>query len=87
MSKINDLDLKNWRNYLNDIVVDSLWLSEKKKNDGKFIIPKRESLKLPAGDFHGCFIPEIPYQFIKRFTREEETVWFIWEGGQSISVV
>jgi len=87
MKQINDLDLKNWRNYLNDIVVDSLWLSEKKKNDGKFIIPKRESLRLPDSDFHGCFIPEIPYQFIKRFTREGETVWDCFAGSGTTKYV
>ena len=38
----NNLDLNNWRNYKNDITTDSLWVVNKKKDDGKFVIPKRD---------------------------------------------
>jgi DNA modification methylase len=31
--------------------------------------------------FHGLFIPEIPYQFIKRFTKQGETVWDCFGGS------
>ena len=48
--KINDLDLKNWREYLGDISTDSLWISEKKEKDGKFIIPKRSFLPKSFAD-------------------------------------
>ena len=79
--EVNDLDLKNWRNYLGDITTDSLWLSVKKEKDGKFIIPKRDFLPQNSNTFHGLFIPEIPYQFIKRFTKEGEVVWDCFAGS------
>ena len=81
MKKFNDLDLKNWRNYLGDITTDSLWIEKPQKNDGKFLIPKRDYLPKNDSDFHGIFIPEIPYQFIKRFTKENEIVWDCFGGS------
>lgn len=79
--KLNDLDLKNWREYINDITTDALWISGKKHNDGKYIIPKRNILPKNSSDFHGIFIPEIPYQFIKRFTKKNELVWDCFAGS------
>jgi len=52
-----------------------LWISNPKKDDGKFIILKRDFLPKNSPNFHGLFIPEIPYQFIKRFTQAGEIVW------------
>ena len=80
-SIINDIDPKEWRQYLGDITTDSLWIEEKKKSDGKFIIPKRELLPGNSSTFHGLFIPEIPYQFITRFTKKMETVWDCFGGS------
>lgn len=77
--KINDIDLKDWRNC--DITTDALWLSKKQNKDGKFIIPERDFLPKNSKDFHGLFIPEIPYQFIKRFTKENELVWDCFAGS------
>ncbi len=81
MSKYNDIDEKEWRNYIEDITTDSLWFSSIKKNDGKYVIPKRNFLPKNSSDFQGLFIPEIPYQFIKRFTRENELVWDCFGGS------
>jgi DNA modification methylase len=81
MSKFNDLDISNWKDYLGDITTDALWVSGIKKNDGKFVIPKRDFLPPNNPEFHGLFIPEIPYQFIKRFTKENETVWDCFGGS------
>jgi len=81
MGKYSDLNLKDWRNYQEDITTDSLWIGNKKKNDGKFIIPKRDILPKNSKDFHGLFIPEIPYQFIKRFTKKGELVWDCFGGS------
>lgn len=78
---MNDLNLKKWRSYLNDITTDALWLTKKKKKDGKFIIPDREILPKNDSHFHGLFIPEIPYQFIRRFTKENEIVWDCFAGS------
>ena len=38
MSKYNDIDEKEWRNYIEDITTDSLWFSSIKKNDGNINI-------------------------------------------------
>lgn len=82
MGKFNDLDLKNWRQYLGDLTTDSLWIDVNNlKNSGKFIYPKRDwGFKNDSG-FHGLFVPEIPYQMTKRFTKAGETVWDCFGGS------
>ena len=80
--KLNDLDLKNWRQYIGDITTDALWLTPQSPHP-KFNVPKRKAFKtIPKSDnsYHGKFIPEIPYQFIQRFTRKGETVWDCFAG-------
>jgi DNA modification methylase len=74
---------KNWKDYQekDNLTTDSLWIGNKKKNDGKFIIPKRNNLPKNNCDFHGLFIPEIPYQFILRFTEENDIVWDCFAGS------
>ena len=69
MSKINDLDLKNWKK-LDDIRTDSLWL-----------ISKRDAQNGHNNGFWGNFVPQIPYQFIKRFTKANEWVLDPFAGG------
>jgi len=61
MPKFNDLDLKDWKNC--DINTDSLWLINERDKSGKH-----------KNIYHGNFIPQIPYQLIKRYTKEGETV-------------
>jgi len=77
----NDIKLDEWKKYKDNITTDSLWLENKKKDDGKFIIPKRDFLPKNSSYFHGLFIPEIPYQFILRFTKKNETVWDCFAGS------
>lgn len=62
MSRINDLDLKNWKEY-QDIITDSLW-----------IIGERDKSDSHKGDYHGNFIPQIPNQLMRRFTRKGDVV-------------
>ena len=81
MIQINNLNLKKWKEYQKDITTDSLWIGNKKEKDGKFIIPKRDFLPKNSKTFHGIFIPEIPYQFISRFTKEGELVWDCFAGS------
>ncbi len=69
MSKINDLDLKNWKN-LEDIRTDSLWL-----------IGRRDTENGHKNGFWGNFVPQIPYQFICRFTRKGDWVLDPFAGG------
>ncbi len=62
MNKINDLDLANWKRYA-DIITDSLW-----------IIPERDKSGNHRGDYHGNFIPQIPNQLMRRFTKKGDVV-------------
>jgi len=62
MSKINDLNLKNWKEY-KDIITDSLW-----------IIGERDKSGAHRGDYHGNFIPQIPNQLMRRFTKKGDVV-------------
>jgi len=62
MSKINDLNLRNWKEY-KDIITDSLW-----------IIGERDKSGAHKGDYHGNFIPQIPNQLMRRFTKKGDVV-------------
>ena len=59
--KYNDLDIKNWKEL--DINVDSLWIIGERDKSGKH-----------ANVYHGNFIPQIPNQLIRRYTKENEIV-------------
>jgi len=61
MPKFNDLNLKEWKNC--DVNTDSLWLISQRDKSGKH-----------KNIYHGNFIPQIPYQLIKRYTKENEIV-------------
>ena len=73
-NRVNDLDLSNWRQY-EDILTDSLW-----------ILDSRDSSGAHQADYHGNFIPQIPNQLLRRFTRAGETVLdpFIGSGTTAI---
>lgn len=62
MPRINDLNLKNWKEY-QDIITDSLWL-----------LGERDKSGAHKGDYHGNFIPQIPNQLIRRFTKKGDIV-------------
>lgn len=68
MSKYNDIDIENWRN--EDINTDSLWLINERDKGGKH-----------SNIYHGNFIPQIPNQLIRRFTKQGETVLDIFMGS------
>ena len=59
--KYNDLDLQNWKEL--DINTDSLWLINSRDKSGKH-----------KNIYHGNFIPQIPSQLIRRYTKKDETV-------------
>ena len=61
-SKINDLNLNRWKEY-DDILTDSLWILDKRDNSGAH----------NAG-YWGNFIPQIPHQFLRRYTKQGEYV-------------
>lgn len=60
--KINDIDLKNWRDY-DDIITTSFWDIEGRQKGGQ-----------RKADFHGNFVPQIPYQMMIRYTKEGDWV-------------
>lgn len=59
---MNDLDLRNWKAY-QDILTDSLWIIDERDNSGAH-----------KGDYHGNFIPQIPNQLMRRFTKKGDVV-------------
>lgn len=62
MDKINDLDLKNWKD-LTDICTDSLWIIEKRDNSGAH-----------NAHYHGNFVPQIVHQLLSRYTKAGDFV-------------
>ncbi len=61
-SSLNDLNLDRWRDY-QDVITDSLWL-----------IPERDRSGAHVADYHGNFVPQIPYQAMRRFTKAGDIV-------------
>jgi DNA modification methylase len=61
-SKINDINLNRWKEYDN-ILTDSLW-----------IFNKRDSSGAHNAGYWGNFIPQIPNQFIQRFTKKGDWI-------------
>ena len=61
-SKINDINLNRWKEY-DDIRTDSLW-----------IIDRRDSTGVHTAGYWGNFIPQIPNQMLKRYTKKGEWV-------------
>lgn len=62
MSKINDLNLQDLQS-CQDIITDSLW-----------IIGERDKSGAHSGDYHGNFVPQIPNQLMRRFTKKDDVV-------------
>jgi len=61
-NSINDLDLKGWKDY-QDILTDSLWLIGERNKSGAH-----------NNKYHGNFIPQIPNQLMRRFTKKGDVV-------------
>ncbi len=66
--KINDLNMNRWKEY-EDIITDSLWIVEKRDNSG-----------VHSPDYWGNFIPQIPNQMMKRYTKRGEWVLDTFAG-------
>lgn len=64
----SDIDLHRWRDY-SDIITDSLWL-----------FPTRDKTGPHAGDYWGNFVPQIPNQILRRFTKQGEVVVDLFAG-------
>jgi DNA modification methylase len=61
-SKINDLNLYRWKEY-DDLITDSLWIMDKRDKSGAH-----------SAGYWGNFIPQIPNQFIRRYTKKGEWI-------------
>jgi len=61
-TRINDLNLKDWKEY-GDILTDSLWL-----------IGERDKSGAHNNAYHGNFVPQIPNQLMQRFTKKGDVV-------------
>lgn len=69
MPTINDLNLKKWKEY-GELTTDSLWIIEERDRSGGH-----------RGDYHGNFVPQIPAQFMQRFTRKGDVVLDVFAGS------
>lgn len=67
-TSFSDIDLHRWRDYP-DIITDSLWL-----------FPSRDKTGPHIGDYWGNFVPQIPNQIIRRFTKRGEVVVDLFAG-------
>ncbi len=61
-NKINDINLNRWKE-CTDIYTDSLWICDKRDNSG-----------IHTAGYWGNFIPQIPNQMIKRYTKKGDYV-------------
>lgn len=61
-------DTENWKT--TDLNVDSLWIIGERDKNGKH-----------ANVYHGNFIPQIPNQLIRRYTKEGDTVLELFSGS------
>jgi len=61
-NKINDINLNRWKEY-EDILTDSLW-----------ILNKRDKSGAHNAGYWGNFIPQIPNQFLRRYTKQGEWI-------------
>ncbi len=66
--KHNDLKIDNWKDC--DINTDSLWLIKERDKSGKH-----------QNIYHGNFVPQIPNQLIRRYTKKGETVFEPFMGS------
>jgi hypothetical protein len=60
--KVNNLNLNRWKEY-DDILTDSLWILDKRDRSGTH-----------SAEYWGNFIPQIPNQLLRRYTKKGEWV-------------
>lgn len=69
MAKYNDIDMSKWKEY-EDILTDSLWIFNKRDNSG-----------VHTAGYHGNFVPQIPNQLFKRYTKKGDWILDPFSGG------
>jgi SAM-dependent methyltransferase len=65
---VSDINLRRWKEH-EDILTESLW-----------IFPRREAGGGHSAEYHGNFVPQIPNQVIRRFSRPGELVLDLFAG-------
>ncbi len=68
-SAINDINLYRWKEY-DDILTDSLWTVERRDRTGGH-----------TAGYWGNFIPQIPYQMMRRYTKKGDWVLDTFAGS------
>lgn len=68
-SSLNDINLNRWKEY-EDIYTDSLWL-----------IDRRDASGVHTAGYWGNFIPQIPHQMMRRYTKQGEWVLDTFAGS------
>jgi len=68
-SKINDINLNRWKEY-GDLTTDSLWYWEKRDTSG-----------VHMASYWGNFIPQIPNQTMRRYTKKGDWVLDTFSGS------
>ena len=68
MPIFNDINLENWKE--SEIWTDSLWMISERDKSGKH-----------SNFYHGNFVPQIPRQFILRYTKKNEVVFDPFVGS------
>ncbi len=68
MSEFSDLDLSRWKEH-DDVLLGSLWLLGARDKTGPHV-----------GDYWGNFVPQIPHQVLRRFTKQGEVVVDLFSG-------
>ena len=69
MARYNDLDMNNWKEY-EDILTDSLWIFDKRDKSG-----------VHNASYHGNFVPQIPNQLFRRYTKKGDWILDPFAGG------
>ena len=64
----SDLDLSRWKQY-DDIITGTLWMLGARDKSGPHV-----------GDYWGNFVPQIPNQIIRRFSRRGEVILDLFAG-------
>ncbi|HEX2911874.1 MAG TPA: DNA methyltransferase [Chloroflexia bacterium] len=68
-SPVNDINLNRWKEY-EDIYTDSLWLVDRRDRSGAH-----------TAEYWGNFIPQIPHQLLKRYTKQGDWVLDTFAGS------
>jgi DNA modification methylase len=73
-SHVNDINLNRWKEY-GDIYLDSLWTVERRENSGAH-----------SAGYWGNFIPQIPRQMMKRYTKRGDWVLDTFAGSGTTAI-